>query len=310
MMTGTIRIATIPVLLVSMLTLGACDKPAPKPGNYVVVMIDRSISFHSRQEDAINKTVKYLEQIANRTIGRWQGQADKIAVIAIDAIPAVLWEGNLQELKKISKEDWTNRFAARTDFERCTDITSAFTLAAERFANADAQSTSKYLLVFSDLIHEPPISSVSRCAKPHPAPADDFPWASLEDVSVSVFWLPINQKLIWQRAVQEKGLAGHVSLYSDSESGTVTITAPPKAKRKVSERERAQDAGEYGSLLRSVVVVAIAGAALLAVFVLVFCVIAHTRRSAVARKPAMPRRRPLSPEQLRARGAAPPQRRE
>ena len=174
-----------------------------RPANIVIVAIDRSMSFQARQQNAIDSTLKYLDQIASRKLGRWEGKNDKIVIISLDAMPSVLWRGNLQELKALSSADWSKQFAARSDYQRCTDVTGAFSLAGEEFANSDSGPTYKYLLVFSDLIHEPPTTSASICAKPEYAPTADFPWATLQDVSVSVFWLPVNQKLIWQRAFRE-----------------------------------------------------------------------------------------------------------
>ena len=299
----------IRALLLPLFMLVGCetDKPAPKPGNYVIVMIDRSLSFRSRQQDAIDRTVKYLDQIASRKLGRWEGKRDRVTVISLDAIPTVLWEGNLQDLKSLSAADWEKRFAARNDYEKCTDITGAFSLAADRFASADAEATNKYLLAFTDLVHEPPLSSASVCARPHPEPSEDFPWASLEDVSVNVFWLPINQKLIWQRSFKERGLAGHVALYSDSESEAVDIAPPPPAKQTMSETDRAQLAGHYRSLFQRTgqFLLGLVGLLVLGFLGMLF----FARRSRVSGPPTPPRRPVLSPEQLRARNGAPPSRR-
>ena len=306
-----VRFALIRALmLLPILSMVGCeaDKPAPKPGNYVIVMIDRSLSFRSRQRDAIDRTVKYLDQIANRKIGRWEGKRDKVTVISLDAIPAVLWEGNLQDLKNLSAADWEKRFVARNDYQECTDITGAFSLAADRFASADAEATSKYLLAFTDLIHEPHMKSASVCARPHPQPSDDFPWASLEDVSVNIFWLPVNQKLIWQRIVKQKGLANHFALYSDSESGAVNIAPPPPAKRTMTQGERAELAGHYRSIVQNVGLMLLGLAGLLVLGILGMMLLA--RRTPRATAPSVLIRRPvLTPEQLRARNGAPPVRR-
>jgi hypothetical protein len=298
------------LMLLPVLSLVGCetDKLAPKPANYVIVMIDRSLSFRSRQRDAIDRTAKYLDQIANRKIGRWEGKGDKVTIISLDAIPSVLWEGSLQDLKTLSAADWEKRFAARNDYQECTDITGAFSLAADRFASADAVSSSKYLLAFTDLIHEPPTKSASVCARPHPAPSEDFPWASLEDVSVNIFWLPVNQKLIWQRIVREKALASHFALYSDSESGAVDIAPPPPAKRTMTQGERAELARHYRSIVQKVglILLGLAGLLVLGLFGMMFL----TRRTPRAAAQSMPMRRPvLTPEQLRARNSAPPARR-
>lgn len=295
------------ILLFPCLLLAACetDKPAPKPGNFVIVMIDRSLSFRSRQQEAMDRTVKYLDQIAGRKLGRWEGRADRISIISLDAIPAVLWEGDLQDLKRISKADWGKQFAARIDYQKCTDVTGAFDLAADRFASVDAESTRKYLLVFSDLTHEPPLKSASKCARPLREPSEDFPWTSLEDVSVNVFWLPINQKLIWQRAVKAKGLASHIALYSDSESGAVEIVAPPEAKRRVTESQRSQEAGRIRSILSKVLLFLLAVALIAAFGILVMMLLAR-RKNAPAIPVLRSSRSVLTPDQLRARNGAPP----
>jgi hypothetical protein len=302
----TIRLT---MLLPFFLMIGCeTNNPAPKPGNYVIVMIDRSLSFSSRQQDAIDRTVKYLDQIASRKVGRWEGKRDKVIVISLDAVPAVLWEGNPRDLKTLSAADWKKRFAARTDYEKCTDITGAFALAAERFASADAEGTDKFLLAYTDLLNEPPLRSASSCAKPHPEPTEDFPWASLQDVSVNVFWLPINQKLIWERIVKEKGLGNHFALYSNSESGAVEIAPPPPAKQTMTESERAELVGHYRSIFQHAGLLLLGLAGLL-VFGFLGMVL-FARRNPKAPAPQMPTRRPvLTPEQLRARNGAPTVRR-
>jgi uncharacterized protein YneF (UPF0154 family) len=167
--------------------------------------------------------------------------------------------------------------------------------------------TNKYLLVFSDLKDEPPQSSASKCAKPHLGPTEDFPWASLEDVSVSVFWLPINQKLIWQRAVNAQGLASHAVLYSDSESSAVTLASPPPAERKMSDGERAQEAGRFSSMFKTFLSIVLSLVALLAFAMGGMVLYSRRNRSAQILVPS--RRPPLSPEQLRARNGASPARR-
>jgi hypothetical protein len=57
---------------------------------------------------------------------------------------------------------------------------------------------------------------------------------------VSVFWVPAEQKLVWQKAVAEQGLDTSFNLYTNSESGQVKISPPPRAKVNMSEGEREQ----------------------------------------------------------------------
>ena len=274
---------------------------AQQPANIVIVLIDRSQSFQARQQNAIDSTVKFLDQIANRKLGRWEGKNDKIVIISLDAMPAVLWRGDLQELKALSEADWSKQFASRSDYQRCTNITDGFSLAGEEFANSYSGPTYKYLLVFSDLIHEPPTTSASTCAKPNYAPTADFPWATLQDISLSVFWLPINQKLIWQRALREHGLANQAALYSASESGAVQIALPPPAKVKIAESERIAEANRYKSLFtKGLWAVGALGAAV----VLSFTVAIFSARRRRRTPQAYVRPQLLTPAQLRARNAA------
>ncbi len=240
-------------LLFAAMLVAGCEtgKPAPPPSNSIAILIDRSMSFHARQQEAVAKSIKLLDEIANKRREGWQGKNDRIALVSLDAMPTVIWEGSLQDLKSLSSEEWTNRFAARSDFDKCTDISGAFTVASDWLARANVEGASRYIIAFTDMLSEPPLGSVSHCARPHPAPGEDFPWASLQTVSTSIFWLPPNQKLIWERAAHEKGLSDHFVLYSDSESGAVTLAAPPEAKRTMSEDQRAQEAQKFHAQIKN-----------------------------------------------------------
>src|SRR5213593_2184468 len=80
----------------------------PEPTNLVTVMIDGSLTYRSRQSEAIDRSVTYLDQIAQTELRRWEAGNDKITVITLDAIPAVLWEGSLRQLKDMDQAAWTN----------------------------------------------------------------------------------------------------------------------------------------------------------------------------------------------------------
>jgi len=302
MKTNAIRIATISMaLLITAMLLAGCEmsKPVPPPANSIAILIDRSISFHARQQEAVEKSIKLLDEISNKRREGWQGKNDRIALVSLDAMPAVIWEGSLQDLKSLSSEEWTQRFAARSDLDKCTDISGAFTIASNWLARANAEGASKYIIAFTDLLSEPPLNSASHCAKPHPAPGADFPWASLQTVSVSVFWLPPDQKLVWERAARERGLSDHFALYSDSESGAVVLAAPPEATRAISEGERAQAAQQFQAQAKTAGGLVLASVGGIILLVIVMAVIA--RRRVVRGQRAQPRLVPLSPAQLRAR---------
>jgi hypothetical protein len=110
--------------------------------------------------------------------------------------------------------------------------------------------------VFSDLIHEPPTTSIATCQRPKlpSLPPDDFPWGALQDVSVAVFWAPPDQKLAWRRAVEEHGLTANFALYSASESTEVAITPPPRPTLVATETERQTERERYLSYGKMLVI--------------------------------------------------------
>lgn len=237
------------VLTVALILLfaGVTSAQSPaEPHNRVVLIIDGSGSYKARQTEAVERAVTLLEGMAQTKLHRWEPATDSISLISLDAIPEVLWQGALQDLKKLDRAAWTNRFRARTDYANCTDVSMAFRLAVQHL-EGDPRSVSKYLFVFSDLIHEPPTTSIAACQRPkRPSlPPDDFPWGALQDVSVAVFWVPPDQKLAWRRVVEEHGLTTNFALYSTSESTEVTIAAPPRPTLTVTEAERQAERERY-----------------------------------------------------------------
>jgi hypothetical protein len=227
------------LLMIIIFTLTGCSAQEVKPdvANHVVVMVDASGSYKSRQSEAIEKAMVILEGLSKTKLKRWELQSDKIYIVSLDASPDTLWQGSLKDLKDTGPSFWKERFQARTDYASCTDVSGAFRLAA-RYLEGDSRYVSKYLFVFSDLLHEPPTSNMRTCQSPVKVSPEDFPWASLTDVSVSVFWMPPDQKLLWRRAVQERGLESNFALYATSDSATATIPTPPRPKEKVTDEDR------------------------------------------------------------------------
>lgn len=286
--------------------IGALAQEEQTPSNFVIVMLDRSRSFEGRAQSAIEGSQKYIDLVNNQKRGRWQGKADHVEIISLDAMPARIWQGNLQALKEMRPEDWTKRFAARSDFSKCTDVTGAFKLAGEEFASVKATSTNRYILAYSDFISEPPTTGVSTCAKPSYGPSDDFPWESLAGVSVTGLWLPPDQAYKWQKAFYEHGIKAN--LYSSSESEAVALTPPEAAKVTISKGEREKEAARYKSYLYGALKTIGAAATLILIYFL-FASMSARRRGRTAHGSAPPRPQILTPAQLRARNATQPLRR-
>ena len=249
-----------------------------KPFNRVVIGIDASGSYKGRQADALAKAKDLLDNAAKQRIKRWE-QADEVIVVSLDAIPEVIWRGTTRELKQTDASVWLTQFRGRSDYAKCTDVAAFFNLAAELFA-APPVPTGKYLVVFSDLKAEPPLDSPGKCKGPIPVAqlVQELPWDAFEDVSTTVFWMPVAQKYTWAKVIQEKGLGLAVKLYSESESAGKQLDPPKPAKRKVFAEQKAQSAEAVTSMLGTL------GWTLMGLVVVLFgavgalAIVAHMRR--------------------------------
>jgi outer membrane murein-binding lipoprotein Lpp len=282
---------SIAAVLASSLLLAGCSsgEKRPDPINEVVILLDASATYKARQAEAISRALALLESIAETKVRRWEQSNDKIAIITVDAVPEVIWQGSIRDLKALKSSDWTDRFKARTDYANCTDVEAAFKLAAKNL-QGDPQYVNKYLWAYTDLIHEPPAKSIRKCeppAKPS-VPSEEFPWTEFQDVSVSVFWVPPEQKLAWKRAVTDHGLAVSFALYTTSESGQVKIPPPPKPTPKITDADRNTDREAYKqsavTLLEWIGIVLVGFIAVVGISPLIARSL-HRRRGGSARRP-------------------------
>jgi hypothetical protein len=165
---------------------------------------------------------------------------------------------------KDPQADWAARFKARTDYASCTDVSAAFRLAASRL-NGDSRYVDKYLIGFTDVIDEPPVASIKNCRPArHPSlPPEDFPWEALRNVSISIFWVPPEQKLAWQRVVTSHNLSNSFALYTSSESSQVKLASINRAEREPDAGETAANREKILTLAKTIgVIIAILAGAL------------------------------------------------
>lgn len=209
-----------------------------EPINKIVVIVDCSGSFKSQHQKAVEQTKQLLEGLSQTKLQRWESESDMVNLISLDALPQVVWKGSIKSLKTSKIQDIAKLFSARKEFSSCTDVLGAFQLAF-RNLEGDPHYVSKYLFVFSDLIHEGPTKSVSDCGFPVYVQGSDFPWQSFQDVSTTVFWMPANQQLIWKKAVANSGLEDRFIMYSTGFSEKIQIVLPPRPEEKISEQEKA-----------------------------------------------------------------------
>jgi hypothetical protein len=257
-----------------------------EPCNRVVVILDASASYEGRRQAAIGAITALLDSMARRPKHRWEHSRDTISVVSLDALPEVIWQGTLDDLRSATRADWQRRFDARRDFSRCTDVGAGFRLAARLLAG-DPRIVHKYLFAFTDLVNEPPAGSGLTCVparRPSPAPAD-FPWSALRDASTSVFWVPVDQKMAWSRSVAEQGLEADFHLYSISESDAAVVQPPPVAQAVVTDDDRVETRRQVAAaglgLLRGLGWVLLACGALV-VLLLVAAQVASRQRPRVA----------------------------
>lgn len=233
------------VIALASLILLACGnanelQAAGSVPNRLVILLDGSGSFERRREAALRKSEALLDSMAATRLHRWEPANDSIFVVSVDALPDVLWKGTLRDLKSMDRSGWTKRFRARSDYACCTDIGAGFRLAADLLAT-HTKPVHKYVVVFSDLVNEPPVSSLCDCkpvSGPVPPPAD-FPWDQFRDVSTSILWVPAEQKFVWHRDVAQHELASNFALYTTSESEAVSLAPPPRVRAQTSAAERA-----------------------------------------------------------------------
>lgn len=247
-MASSIKVFWFLAVLLSLFTGPQEAWSRERPTNKVVIILDASGSFKSRQSEAIAKATVLLDSIRNEKRHRWEGSSDTITIISLDSCPDVLWSGSLQDLKKVDPKGWTKLFHARQGFSSCTDLDTAISLALRHLVG-DPQTVSKYLFIFSDLIHEPPTESVGQCQKARYRPSETFPWEEFQNVSVTVLWCPPNQKLLWTREVKKHGIEGSFVIHS-SESSEVSVPTPPPPVLKVSENEKEKTREAVGSFLK------------------------------------------------------------
>jgi len=261
-MTKTIAITLIILLFMASSMPDKCHAAKRvRAFNRIVIVLDASGSYKTRRLEALDKASELINKVSSAKSKKHEGK-DQIVIITLDSSPEVIWEGAKDELTEENKKYLIERFEARKDYEACTDVEGGLQLAAEVFSR-DPAPEFKYMFVFSDLIHEPSNGSANACVpavKPS-VPSAEFPWDSFSDVNASVLWMPINQKLAWKRAAKEAGFESSFRLYSESESGTIRITAPKKAKHTMTDDEKSsakEKAGGFFSGIIKIIIVVIA----------------------------------------------------
>lgn len=260
-------------LIILLGAIGASPVSAQEaPFNRIIIIIDSSGSYQSRQDEALAMADRLLNGVANRPRRHWQS-SDEVRIIALDALPETIWSGAAADLGARDPAMWAQRFGGREDFAHCTDVRAAFERALEEL-NRGRTPAGKYIFIFSDLRTEPPTTTLRNC-EPARATlgADEFDLSRLSDVHIAAFWLPAEQKRAWDETFRTHGLSAF-RLFSDSESAAVEdVEIPPVAVRIVTEEARQETLAklrDLGAWLFGAAGVLAAGIVLIVLLVVVF----------------------------------------
>jgi hypothetical protein len=213
----------------------------------VAVVLDRTGTYRAELPRAVTQTDEIIRQLVAQRHERWERGVGHVTIISLDAVPAELRRLPLEDFQQPAAQGaspasgWSDAFTARGDYEHCTNITAGFTLAANRLAAAPANAD-KYIIAFSDLIHDPPLrDSLRSCANVEApaAPPADFPWESLNGIAVSVYGVPPAQIIPWKTAIEAHHLADSFHLYTPAETAAAQIQAPHFQENRLTPEERA-----------------------------------------------------------------------
>ncbi len=192
--------------------------------NRIAAVVDVSGSMASQLEIALAQLEAYLAAVAQQRRDYW-ATSDSVFVVALDAIPSVLFAGTATDLRKRS-DALVREVAARSDLRACTDVEGALVQATTLLRRAPGPA---YLIVFSDLRHEPPLDAVTACAGATLAPPAGVPWEALQATSSTFVWAAPDAVLRWTREAQAKGVTAQ--FYTMAASAGAPLTPPPAAER-------------------------------------------------------------------------------
>jgi len=199
------------------------------------MVIDSSGSFKGHQYEAIKKVGGLLKKIGEKKERRYEA-IDEIYIVSLDARSEVIWAGNRQQLDQLTEKLIAELFGKREGCLYATDIAGAFNLAAHKL-DREPMPTDKWLFVFSDLIDEPPLPGNKSQPPENPSPpSSQIRWDRLADTSISIFWTPDQQIMVWEDTLTGKGLS--LKFYDEAEALNIELAPPPKARKEMTKEER------------------------------------------------------------------------
>lgn len=231
------------VLLLVLLASGnpaAVENREPQAFNRIVVVLDFSGSFAKRFNEALAQVQGYLDAVASRRDRRWH-LPDEVYIIALDSAPQVIWHGKRAQVRELKADTLITLAAQRRHLAECTDLSNALDLAVWKLHRPPVP-LGKHLLVFSDLVDDPPPRKpgTGRCQggiRPSPPP-ENFDWNAFKDVKILGFWAHDDEIRLWQPVLDNAGVAAR--LWDEAEARNAELTPPERPVAVASPEEDAR----------------------------------------------------------------------
>lgn len=224
------------------------------PYNVVVIVLDTSESFQRPwravglagkipAHEALRLVQRFLEEAAAQRRRRTEGR-DQYFLVAADAASQLIWSGSRDQLARLTPEHLTARLAIRKQFAACTDLEGALNEAARILR--DHPSAEKWVLAFSDLLHEPPRGSYASCAPASGMPPAGIRWDDLGQARLGFYFVskdfPHRPDEKWRAALEGQSLSAVFLDAAQAMSADVSLTPPPAARYRPTQ-EQVQQAG-------------------------------------------------------------------
>lgn len=222
------------------------------PYNLVAVVMDFTVSFRLPSkvpglkgrvfaQEALQLVQQFLRDAAKQPRRRNEGR-DVYAIVALDAASQTIWTGTRDQLSELTADNLKQRLAARDAFKWCTDVEAAFNEVVALFHKYSSASE-KYLLVFSDLINEPPQRAWNKCASPSGEPPKGIDWSALKTGRLGFYFaakdFPHRPDVKWRLELDRRGLQAEFLDTAQALSAGVTLSPPSPAIYKPTQEEMA-----------------------------------------------------------------------
>jgi len=212
------------------------------PYNVVIIVLDTSRSFQvpSREpgvegkvlsSEALAVVQQFFRDGANQRRRRTEGQ-DRYFLVAADAASQVIWSGTRERLVELTPDVLATKLAIRKQFAGCTDLETALNAAATLLGKHQ-DATDKYVLTFSDLLHEPPRGSWTTCESPSGEPPAGIDWDTLGQARLGFYFVSKDFRFRpdakWRAELDRRGLTADFLDAAQTLTDRMQLTLPGPA---------------------------------------------------------------------------------